>query len=101
MHEKEEELTNANSSEDVESWIFSLIPVGVAFACYVVFILQANLENKNLFMAYGATAGFIGLESYWILKGWRKKRTSIVVMGLIGIAITLGILFLYLSVVQN
>ncbi|MCW8888386.1 MAG: hypothetical protein OQK25_04930 [Gammaproteobacteria bacterium] len=97
MEEKRELLPPANSSDDVGSWIFSLIPVGVAFLFYVVFILQANLENTNLFLAYGATAGFIGLESYWILHGLRRKRSSIVMMGIAGIAITLAILYLYLS----
>lgn len=97
MEENDKSPTTVNSSEVVENWIFSLIPVGVAFLFYVVFILQANLENANLFLAYGATAGFIGLESFWIIRGWRNNRISTVVMGFTGIAITLGILYLYLS----
>jgi len=48
-------------------------------------------------MAFGATAGIIGLESYWIIRGWRNDHGSTVVMGLIGIAITLGLLALYMS----
>jgi len=91
MDEQKTSLSNASNSEVVENWIFSLIPVGVAFMFYVVIILQSDIDNKNLFIAYGAIAGFIGLESYWITQGLRKKRTSVVVMGLLGIAITLGI----------
>jgi hypothetical protein len=94
MEERERSLSTASNSEVVENWVFSLIPVGVAFVFYVVFILQSDIDNKNLFIAYGATAGFIGLESYWITQGLRKKRTGVVVMGLIGIALTLGLLYL-------
>ncbi len=96
MEENDQPAATTNSSALVENWIFSLIPVGVAFIFYVVFILQSDIENKNLFIAYGATAGFIGLESYWIMQGLRNKRTSIVIMGVIGIALTLGVLKLYL-----
>jgi len=96
MEENNKPMTT-NSSDEIGSWIFSLAPVGVAFIFYVAFIMQADLENKNLFLAYGAAAGFIGLETFWILKGWQNKRTNIVVMGIIGIALTLGALHLYLS----
>lgn len=94
MEENKTTLGNASNSQVVENWIFSLIPVGVAFVFYLVFILQSDIENKSLFIAYGATAGFIGLESYWIAQGLRNKRNGVVVMGLIGIAITLGVLTL-------
>ena len=96
MEENDQSAADTSSSALVENWIFSLIPVGVAFIFYIVFILQSEIENKNLFIAYGATAGFIGLESYWIMLGLRNKRSSIVVMGVIGIALTLGVLKLYL-----
>lgn len=96
MQEEKKPLASGNSSEEVENWIFSLIPVGVAFVFYVVFILQAGLEGANRFIAIGAAAGFIGLESYWILKALRHNRNGIVVMGLAGIALTLGALYLFL-----
>jgi hypothetical protein len=60
----------------------------------VVFILQSDIESKNLFIAYGAAAGFIGLESYWIVQGWRMRRKGIVTMGVMGIALTLGVVVL-------
>jgi hypothetical protein len=84
-------------SSETESWIFSLTPIGVAFVFYIMFIISTDIESKGLFIAYGAAAGFIGLESYWIVRGWRKKRTSTVVMGILGIAITLGLLKAYVS----
>lgn len=94
MEHEAKSLSNANNSEVVENWVFSLIPVGVAFVFYVVFILQSDIDNKNLFLAYGAAAGFIGLESYWIMQGLRKHRMGVVVMGIVGIVLTVGILFL-------
>jgi hypothetical protein len=92
-------LTTSRDQEEAENWIFSLIPVTVAFAFYIVFITASSLENKGIFIAYGAAAGFIGLESYWILRGWRKNHGSTVFMGILGIAATLGLLNLYLSFV--
>ena len=92
-------LTTSRDKNETEDWIFSLTPMGVAFVFYVIFIMSTNIETKGLFLAYGAAAGFIGLESYWIFRGWRKNNISTIVMGLIGIAITLGLLFLYISII--
>jgi len=92
-------LTTSRDKSEAEDWIFSLTPMGVAFAFYIMFIMSTNIEPKGLFLAYGAAAGFIGLESYWIVRGWRKNNVSTIVMGLIGIAITLSLLFLYVSIV--
>ena len=92
-------LTTDRDKSEAEDWIFSLTPMGVAFVFYVMFIMSANIEPKGLFLAYGAAAGFIGLESYWIVRGWRKNNVSTIVMGLIGIAVTLGLLFLYKSII--
>jgi hypothetical protein len=100
MAQQDPSPESPNTSDEIGSWIFSLAPVGVAFIFYVAFIMQADLENKHLFLAYGAAAGFIGLETFWILKGWQKKRANIVLMGLVGIALTLGVLNLYLSFVK-
>jgi len=91
-------LTTGRDKSEAEDWIFSLTPMGVAFAFYMIFIMSTNIEPKGLFLAYGAAAGFIGLESYWIIRGWRKNNVSTIVMGLIGIAITLSLLFLYVSI---
>jgi len=92
-------LTTSRDKSEAEDWIFSLTPMGVAFVFYVMFIVSTNIEPKGLFLAYGAAAGFIGLESYWIVRGWRKNNASTIVMGLIGIAVTLGLLFIYKSII--
>ena len=92
-------LTTSRDKNETEDWIFSLTPMGVAFVFYVMFIRSTNIEPKGLFLAYGAAAGFIGLESYWIIRGWRNNHFITIVMGLLGIALTLGLLGLYLSFV--
>ena len=92
-------LTTSRDKNETEDWIFSLTPMGVAFVFYVFFIMSTNIETKGLFLAYGAAAGFIGMESYWIVRGWRKNNISTIVMGFVGIAITLSLLFLYISII--
>jgi len=92
-------LTTGRDQSEAEDWMFSLVPIGVAFVFYMVFIMSTNIEPKGLFLAYGAAAGFIGLESYWIIRGWRKNHAITIVMGFVGIIITLCLLFLYVSIV--
>lgn len=84
---------------EIQDWIFSLTPIGVAFSFYLVFIMSSDIEPKGLFIAYGAAAGFIGLESYWIVRGWQNNHASTIIMGAIGILITIFVLGLYMSIV--
>lgn len=92
-------VTTHRGPGEIQDWIFSLTPIGVAFAFYLVFIMSTEIEPKGLFIAFGAAAGFIGLESYWIIRGWRNNHFITIVMGLLGIAMTLGLLGLYLYIV--
>lgn len=89
-------LKTKRDAAEAENWIFSLTPIIVAFVFYILFIITTDIENKGLFIAYGATAGIIGLQSYWIVRGWRKNYLSTIVMGVLGIVITLGLLKLYM-----
>jgi hypothetical protein len=90
-------FTTKRKAGEGEDWIFSLTPIGIAFVFYIMFIITSDIEQKGLFIAYGAAAGIIGLESYWIVRGWRNNHGSTVVMGILGIVITLGLLKLYMS----
>lgn len=90
-------LKTSRKTGEAEDWIFSLTPITVAFVFYIMFIISTDIEQKGLFIAYGASAGIIGLESYWIVRGWRNDNISTVLMGFLGIAITLGLLGLYMS----
>lgn len=90
-------LTTSRDPAEVQDWIFSLTPIGVAFAFYIMFIMYAGIEPKGLFIAFGLAAGLIGLESYWIVRGWRKHHLSTIIMGVIGIGVTLFGLNLYIA----
>jgi len=92
-------LTTHRGPGEIQDWIFSLTPIGVAFVFYIVFIMSSNIEPKGLFIAYGAAAGFIGLESYWMVRCWHNNHGSTVIMGAIGILITIFALGFYLSIV--
>ena len=83
---------------EIQDWLFSLTPVGVAFVFYIFFIISMEIEPKGEFIAYGAAAAVIGLESYWIMRGWLKNHAVTIVMGLVGIGITLAALGLYLNI---
>ncbi len=90
-------LSTKRKAGEAEDWIFSLTPVSVAFVFYIMFIISTDIEQKGLFIAFGAAAGLVGLESYWIVRGWRQHHLSTVIMGFMGVAITLGLLNLYMS----
>ena len=90
-------LATKRKAGEAEDWIFSLTPISVAFVFYIMFIISTDIEQKGLFIAFGAAAGLVGLESYWIVRGWRQNHISTVIMGVLGIAITLGLLKLYMS----
>jgi len=92
-------VTTHRGPGEIQDWIFSLTPIGVAFVFYIVFIMSTQIEPKGLFIAFGAAAGFIGLESYWIIRGWRNNHAITIVLALLGIAMTLGLLGLYLNFV--
>ena len=92
-------LRTHRNPQEVEDWLFSLIPLGVAFVFFFIFLLPMNIPNKEMVMVIGVGAGFIGLQSYWIFRGWRKNHALTIVLGLIGIAIVLGLVKLYLTVI--
>ena len=89
-------LNTKRDASEAENWIFSLTPIAVAFVFYILFIITTDIENKGLFIAYGATAGIIGLQSYWVVRGWRNNHLSTIIMGIAGAMITLGLLRLYM-----
>jgi hypothetical protein len=90
-------LRTRRNPQEVETWLFSLIPLGVAFVFFFIFLLPMNIPNKDMVMVIGVAAGFIGLQSYWIFRGWRKNHALTIVLGLTGIAIVLGLVRLYLT----
>jgi len=90
-------LRTGRNPQEIESWLFSLIPLGVAFVFFFIFLLPMDIPRKDVVMVLGTAAGFTGLQSYWIFRGWRKNHALTIVLGLIGIAIVLGLVRLYLT----
>jgi hypothetical protein len=90
-------LRTGRNPQEIETWLFSLIPLGVAFVFFFIFLLPMDIPRKDIVMVIGTAAGFTGLQSYWIFRGWRKNHALTIVLGLIGIAIVLGLVRLYLT----
>ena len=90
-------LKTARDQEEVEDWILSLTPLGVAFVFFFIFLLPMDIPSKDVVLIVGTAAGFTGLQSYWIFRGWRKNHALTILLGLLGIALALALVWLYLS----
>lgn len=90
-------LKTARDQQEVEDWIFSLTPLGVAFVFFFIFLLPMDIPRKDVVLIVGTAAGFTGLQSYWIFRGWRKNHALTILLGLLGIALALALVWLYLS----
>jgi hypothetical protein len=90
-------LKTSRDPKEVQDWIFSLTPLGVAFVFFFVFLLPMDLPNKDIILVMGLAAGFTGLESYWIFRGWQRNHGSTVLLGMIGIAITFAAAWGYIA----
>lgn len=89
-------MHTSRDTREAYDWVFSLTPVSVAFVFYVLFIMSANFEQTGALLVYGAAAGFTGLETYWIVRGWRNNNLSTIILSTIAIALTLGLLKLFM-----
>ena len=75
--------------------VFSLGPLGAALAFFLVVIWLIDIPDKDVIIVTGAAAGIIGLASYWVFRGWRKKHVPTILLGLVGIAVTIAIAWSY------
>jgi len=80
-------LKKKRDENEVQRWIFSLIPLGVAFVFFFIFMLPMEIANKDVILVTGAAAGFAGLQTYWIFRGWQRGEGLTIVLGVIGIVI--------------
>jgi hypothetical protein len=92
-------LKTSRGPQEVQDWMFSLAPLGVAFIFFLVFLWPMDMPNKDRIFVTGIAAGFIGLETYWVFRGWRKNHLITIVLGLAGIAITVAAAWSYLTFV--
>jgi hypothetical protein len=90
-------MQTSRDQKEIEDWLFSLTPLGVAFVFFIIFVLPMDLPNKDMILVTGIAAGFIGLQSYWVFRGWRKNHGSTVLLGIIGIVITLSLAWGYMA----
>jgi hypothetical protein len=90
-------LKTSRDRHEVEDWMFTLTPLGVAFVFFFVFILGMDIANKALVLVIGTAAGFVGLQSYWVFRGWRKNHAITVLTGLLSIVLVLGLVWFYLQ----
>ncbi len=67
-------LESKRDEQEVQRWIFSLIPLGVAFVFFFIFMLPMDIANKDIILVTGAAAGFAGLQTYWIFRGWQREE---------------------------
>ena len=65
-------LKTGRNPQEIETWLFSLIPLGVAFVFFFIFLLPMDIPRKDVVMVIGTAAGFTGLQSYWFLRQPRK-----------------------------
>lgn len=102
MKKKINELfSEGRDHEEVGRWLFSLTPLGVAFVFYFIFLLQLDIQNKSLLYVIGAAAGFTGLQSYWIARGWKRNEGLTVLLGIAGILVAALLVWLFLGFTQK
>ena len=90
-------LKTSRGPQEIQDWMFSLAPLGVAFAFFLIFMWPMDIPHKDIIIVAGIAAGFIGLESYWIFRGWRKNHIVTILLGLMGIAVTVAAAWLYIA----
>jgi ABC-type proline/glycine betaine transport system permease subunit len=83
--------------KEIQRWIFSLIPLGVAFVFFFIFMLPMEIANKDVILVMAAAAGFAGLQTFWIFRGWRRAETLTIVLGVIGIVIAAVFVWSYIA----
>ena len=93
-------LKTSRDPQELQDWMFSLIPLFVAFAFFLVFIWSIDLPHKDIIILIGAAAAFIGFEAYWIYRGWRKNHFVTILFGVIGVVITIAISWAYITFAQ-
>ena len=94
-------LESKRDEKEVQRWIFSIIPLGVAFVFFFIFMLPMEIANKDVILVTGAAAGFAGLQAYWIFRGWRRAEGLTVVLGIIGIVIAAAFVWSYIAFLRK
>lgn len=94
-HKVDHILESHRDQKEIQNWIFSLTPLGVAFVFFFIFLLPMEIANKDLILVIGAAAGFAGLQVYWIFRGWRREEGFTILLGFIGILFAVAFVWAY------
>jgi hypothetical protein len=90
-------LNTSRDPQELQDWMFSLAPLGVAFIFFLIFMWSTDIPHKNIIIVIGIAAGIVGLESYWIFRGWRKNHIVTILLGLISVVITVAVAWMYIA----
>lgn len=94
-------LKLGRDEQEVQRWMFSLAPLGVAFVFFFIFLLPMNIPDKDIILVSGFAAGFAGLETYWIFRGWQRGEGLTVLLGVLAIGITGVFLWGYINFLSD
>lgn len=102
LHDKVDHILESHRDrKEIQNWIFSLTPLGVAFVFFFIFLLPMDVANKDLILVTGAAAGFAGLQVYWIFRGWRREEGLTILLGVVGIVIAAIFVWAYSAFLGN
>ncbi len=90
-------IQSQRDKEEVQRWIFSLIPLGVAFVFFFIFLLSMDVANKDRILVVGAAAGFAGLQAYWIFRGWHREEGLTILLGIAGVIFAAAFVWAYMD----
>ncbi len=87
--------------KEIERWFISLAPLGLAFIFFFVFMSAMEMPNKDIVYTVGGAAGFTGLQTYWIARGWNRGDGTTILLGVGSIAFTVAIAWMYVYIFRN
>lgn len=87
--------------EEIWRWLLSLIPLLAAFGSFVIFTLPLEITQRDVLYVIGLTAGFTGLQSSWIMRGWRRNEGVTVLLGIIGIGLAFVAALIYINYLRT
>jgi hypothetical protein len=94
-------IQSRRDSAEVQRWLFSLVPLGVAFVFFFLLILPMEITHKDMVVVTGLAAGFAGLQGYWMFRGWQRNEGLTVLLGFLGIVLAALFVWAYGAVLGD
>ena len=89
-------IQSRRDSAEVQRWLFSLVPLGVAFVFFFLLILPMEIAHKDMVVVTGLAAGFAGLQGYW-----QRNEGLTVLLGFLGIVLAALFVWAYGAVLGD